>query len=134
MRLYKSSGPLRYSYNEDYGYRLVLDVDPGVVALSRYLVPKAFKLNPQKYKPHISIVRKEVPGKLEFWGLYESELVEFEYTNIIYSGTVYWWLNAFSKRLEEIRLELGLPVHSLYTVPPEGYLKCYHITIGNIKI
>jgi hypothetical protein len=28
---------------------------------------------------------------------------------------------------------LGLPVSSEYTLPPEGFVKCFHMTIGNFK-
>ena len=95
--------------------------------------PKWIKTNPQAYPAHISVVRKEIPPNLEYWGVYEGAPVEFLYTHTVYNGKVYWWLNAFSNRLEEIRVELGLPVHSEYTLPPEGFTKCFHLTIGNSK-
>lgn len=131
--LHKSKGPLRYSLTENAGYKLIVEVDPGISSLYRALVPKYIELNPQRYAPHISVVRREVPPNLEAWGKYEGELVDFEYTSHIYNGKVYWWLNAFSERLEAIRVELGLPVSSEYTRPPDGYMKCFHITIGNQK-
>lgn len=133
MQLFKSSGPLRYRIGQDGGYSLRVEVDQGISDFYRSLIPKWIKTNSQMYPAHISVVRKEVPVNLEFWGKHEGEEVEFVYSNEIHHGTVYWWLNAFSKRLEEVRIELGLPVSSQYTRPPDSWIKCFHITIGNMK-
>jgi len=132
--LFESVGVLRYSIKEDYGYRLVVEIDPEIVNYYRALIPP-WKGKParQMYAPHISVVRNEVPINLDAWGKYEGEQVPFLYSNHIYHGTVYWWLNAFCTRLEAIRVELGLPVSSQYTMPPEGFVKCFHLTIGNMK-
>jgi hypothetical protein len=97
------------------------------------MLPKSISTNRQLYKAHISVVRKEVPHNMDVWGKYEGQEIDFKYDNVIYSGNGYYWLNAFSVKLEEIRLELGLPVESLYTMPPDGFRKCFHITIGNKK-
>ena len=132
--LHKSKGTLRYSYHEgDVGFKLILEVDPGITSFYCSLIPKHITLNPQRYAAHISVVRKEQSVNMNYWGLYEGQQVEFEYETYIYHGKVYWWLNAFSTRLEEIRLELGLPVTSEYTRPPDGFVKCFHITLGNTK-
>lgn len=128
MALFKSIGKLHYGET-----KLIVEADQ---ELSRYyfaLVPKSAKLNPQRYGAHISVVRNEVPTKLEFWKKYEGELIEFYYEPYVHNGEVYYWLNTFSNRLEEIRLELGLPISSEYTRPPGGFFKCFHMTIGNIK-
>ena len=130
--LYKSTGILRYSIGNT-GYNLIVGVCPDISYYYRSLVPKSIILNPQKYKPHISVVRKETPINLDFWGKYHNKTIEFEYSNYIYNGEVYYWLNAFSTKLEDIRLELGLPVSSPYTRPPGEYKKCFHCTIGNLK-
>lgn len=131
--LHKSNGLLRYNDTKNAGPRLVLEVDPGIVAFYRSLIPKYIIINPQKYTPHISVVRHEYSINMEYWGKYENEQIEFEYSNYVHNGTVYWWLNAFSARLEEIRVELGLYIHDKFTQPPEGYLKTFHITLGNTK-
>lgn len=132
--LYESSGPLRYSQG-NFGYRLVVDVDKELAEYYRSLIPKWISTNKQMYPPHITVVRcyKELPVNLKPWGKYEGEIINFQYENIVHSGKVYFWLNVFCKRLEVVRAELGLPVTSEYTRPPEGYLKCFHCTIGNIK-
>lgn len=132
MRLYSSIGRLKYDVGE-FGYKLILEVDPELVNYYRSLVPKWIKINRQMYAPHISVVRKEIPPNLNEWGKHEGREVEFAYANIVYNGTIYYWLNAFSGRLEKIRQELGLPVTSEYTRPPDGWIKCFHITIGNRK-
>ena len=132
--LYKSKGILRYSIGHT-GHNLVVAICPDISYLYRSLLPKAISidLNLQKYKPHISVVRKEMPLNLNVWGKYHNHKVDFEYSNYIYNGEVYYWLNAFSTELENIRLELGLPVSSQYTRPPGNYVKAFHITIGNLK-
>ena len=131
--LYNSSGILKYSNNG--GYSLVLEADKELARYYRSFIPKSHYINTPKYSPHITIVRfgKEVPTNLESWGKYDNEEIEFCYSNIIGIGTIYYWLNCFSKRLEEIRAELGLPVDSLFTKPPEGFIKCFHMTIANDK-
>lgn len=113
--------------------KLVALIDPEITRYYRALLPKSVVLNPQRYASHISIVRKEVPPKMEHWGKYQGEEVEFAYDGYVFAGTPYWWINVYSSRLEDIRVELGLPNSSQYTRPPEGYSKCFHSTIGNSK-
>ena len=129
-RLLTSVGTLRYSENP---YKLIVEVDPEIVRYYRALLPKYIHTNPQAYAPHISVVRNEVPVHLEHWGKYEGQPLEFTYEGYVYSGQVYIWLNAFSTRLEEIRTELGLPVSTEYTRPPDTFIKVFHITLGNRK-
>lgn len=131
--LYKSKGTLRYSHAGDAGFKLILEIDPGIAYFYRSMIPKYIKLNPQRYAPHISVVRHEHDLNMKYWGLYEGQEIEFEYSNYIHNGQIYWWINAFSIPLEEIRTELGLYVHDKYTQPPDGFAKCFHITLGNIK-
>lgn len=128
-----STGVLRYSYAEDYGYKLVLNIDQQISEYYRSLLPKWIKSNRQLYPAHVSIVRKEVPTNLGYWGRYEGEEVEFSYTHEIFFSEVYCWLNVFCNRLELIRMELGLPISSPFTRPPAGFLKCFHTTIANFK-
>ena len=132
MRLFKSSGPLRYSIQEGYGYRLVVDVDPGIHELARALIPKAARVQRPMYPPHISVVRKQVPTRLEHWGRHEGREVEFEYCTRVFNDHTYWWLRVFCKELEDVRVELGLEPHSSWTVAPDGR-RCFHTTVGNTK-
>lgn len=134
LTLHKTTGFLRYSIGNT-GHNLIVEVCPDISYYYRSLIPKAIStdLNGQRYLPHISVVRKETPINLDVWNKYQGKSLEFEYTNEIYSGEIYYWLNAFSTELEEIRAELGLPVTSPYTRPPGEYKKCFHITIANQK-
>jgi hypothetical protein len=125
--LFKSQGKLHYE-----GSKLIVEVNPEITTYYRALVPKYINLNPQKYAAHISVVRKE-PVDSPHWGKYEGEMVTFHYENIVHHGQVYYWLDAFSNRLEDIRVELGLSVSSEYTRPPDLFEKVFHITIGNLK-
>jgi len=129
----KSVGILKYESAKAYDYKLALYIDPEIAKYYRTLIPKWLKSNPQMFPSHISIVRNEIPPNLEFWGKYEGEKLDFEYEPIVKFGKVYCWLDCFCSRLEEIRLELGLPVDSPYTLPPEGGRMCFHITLGNYK-
>lgn len=130
--LYTSKGTLRYEKRGD-AYKLIVEVDQGISDYYRSLIPKWIAVQPQMYPAHVSVVRKETPINVEYWGRYEGEEIAFVYENIVRSGKVYFWLNVFCKRLEVVRLELGLPVRSEYTIPPEGFTKCFHCTIGNQK-
>lgn len=131
--MFSSVGKLKYEKGNVYQYKLALYIDREISRYYRSLIPKWIKPNSQMYPPHVSVVRNEVPLNLDAWGKYENEPIKFYYENIVRFGKVYCWLNVFCKRLEDIRLELGLPVDSQYTLPPEGYVKCFHSTIGNFK-
>jgi hypothetical protein len=129
MTLFTSTGVLRYGSSN-----VVLDIDQAISDYYRSLMPKWIKTNKQMYPAHISVVRKEpVIPKMEYWGKHGGEEIEFSYSNVVRNGTVYYWIDAWSKRLEEVRLELGLTVDSPYTRPPDGMLETFHITIGNTK-
>lgn len=126
--LHKSTGILKY-----YPNKLIVEIDQEISNYYRKLIPKWIKTNKQMYQAHISVVRNEIPPNMQYWDKYEGNEIEFYYENIVRFGTVYCWLNVFSTRLEEIRIELGLPVSSMYTLPPEGFTKCFHATLGNFK-
>lgn len=131
--LYPSSGALHYNHIDGYGYKLVVEVNSAIVDLARALVPKWIELNSTRYAPHISVVRRETPTNLTMWGKYEGEQVPFEYSPEIHYDNTYFWLRVFSKRLVEIRVELGLPPSRLgVTCPPDGEA-VFHVTVGNRK-
>lgn len=134
MKLHESKGVLQYR-KEGNSYGVVVRADQGISDFYRSLIPKYFACNRQKYPAHITVVRihRERPQNMKFWGLYDGLEIDFFYSSYIHEGSVYWWLNAFSTKLETIRQELGLPVTSQYTRPPDGYNKCFHLTIGNKK-
>lgn len=132
QNLLSAIGTLSYSYSLSYGYKLIVNVDPEIVSVLRRLAPKYLRLNPQKYAPHISVVRKEIPGNLDEWGKYEGQPVEFNYSTFVYNDETYYWIRAYSDRLKEIRVGLGCRSWSELTRPPSGE-DCFHITIGNTK-
>jgi len=130
--LHSSIGTLRYS---ERSFWMVVDIDQGIMDFYRALIPKAIKTNRPLYPAHISVVRKETPTKTEFWLKRQGEKVEFQYSPIIHFGEIYAWLNVYCIRLEEIRQELGLPLHRWADNPPApGFNQCFHITLGNFKI
>ena len=128
MKLFTSQGKLRYSEN-----KLIVEVDKELSRFYFSMIPKYHKVRTQMYAPHISVVRKETPPQTVYWGMHEGEIIDFMYEPWIYNDETYWWLNTFSTRLEDIRFELGLPVSSPYTLPPSGFVKCFHCTLGNTK-
>lgn len=131
--LYKSTGVLNYTM--DGGYRLAVEVDQQLADYYRALIPPWKPVNRPRWGAHITVVRpeKEQPVNLEPWGKYHGEPVQFLYEPSVHEGKIYYWLNIWCSRLEEIRTELGLPVISEFTLPPEGFIKCFHCTIGNCK-
>lgn len=128
--MFYSYGTIRYFKN-----KLIVEVDKELAEYYRALVPKAVALNHQRYPPHISVVRNEKPFAeyMKYWGMYDDHQIRFQYSHYVYNDETYYWLNAFSTRLEDIRVELGLQASSIYTRPPSGFQRCFHITIGNIK-
>lgn len=131
--LFESEGTLQYSVEPQVGFKLIVSVPQQLSNYYFSLIPSYKNVNRQFYPAHISVVRKETPTNLEAWGKHHNQRIKFLYENWIYSGTVYYWLNCFSQELEDIRLELGLPVSSQYTLPPAGFVKCFHMTLANTK-
>lgn len=131
--MFSSIGRLVYSS----GYRLIVECDSGVADFYRSLIPRYYDWQKPRWAAHITVVRaeKEKPVHLEYWGRYHNQEIEWFYDPTIRMGKIYFWLNTFCKRLEEIRLELGLPLVSSYTRPPDSpFAKCFHMTIANYKL
>lgn len=129
----KSTGTLHYSIEPDVGHKLVATLDdPFITVLARHLVPRYLNVKPQRWPPHISVIRKQTPVNLEAWGKYEGERVEFEYDDFIYNDETYFWYRAYCQRLIEIRNELGLEDYSWAARGPDNF-PSFHITIGNTK-
>lgn len=128
MKRFTSSGPLRYFG----GFKLIVEVDPGIVKLARALVPKSVRLQRTRYEPHITVVRNEVVPKPGKWTLNEGIITTFEYEPYVHDDGTYYWLRVFCPRLSDIRTELGLPPSSEWSRGPDGF-ESFHITIGNVK-
>lgn len=128
---YPSFGALHFSLT-DGTYKLIVDVDKEIVALARALSP--IKLNSTRYPPHISVIRHETPlVNLDSWGANEGVIVQFSYSPEVHDDGKYYWLNALSQDLINVRAEYGLPASSLKSRPPDG-TETFHITIGNTKV
>jgi hypothetical protein len=118
--MFESSGILKYSIQEGYGYRAVLEIDQDIVDYYYSLVPKYVYLKRSLYPAHISVVRKEIPLK---WLIREGHEVTFTYYPVVYNDGKYWWLDVKSEGLNILREELGLCQRDTF-----------HITVGNTKI
>lgn len=128
---HRSMGKLHYS-NEGDKYKLIVEVDPEITAFYRAMVPKSVNLKPQRWPPHITVVRNEIPPNLSEWGKHHGSHVVFKYNRVIQNDSVYYWLDVYSDVLTEVRLELGLPASSKWTRPPSDF-DCFHSTIGNTR-
>ncbi len=131
-KMFSSTGTL--SYGE--GYKLVVSCDQELADYYRSLIPKYYDVQRGRYPAHVTVVRtgKEMPIILENWGKYQGEEIDFLYDPTMRMGEIYFWLNIWCKRLEEIRVELGLSNRSMYTLPPDcPFAKCFHMTVANCK-
>lgn len=120
----KSTGKLIYGSE----FKITLTVDPEIVNYYFSLIPKCKYANKQKHKPHITVVRshRENIKNFEFWSKYTNEVIDFYYCGKIEFSSPYFYINVDSKRLCEIREELGL-------TPYRFSDSKFHITIANIK-
>jgi len=120
-------------YDDDEGHRVILRVSQSLADYYRSFIPKCERVIKPRWAAHATVIRPgfEVPPKISYWGDYEGEVVEFLYDSYQLNGYGYYWVNIWSKRLEEIRTELGLTNVSKYALRPPGYDKTFHITIGN---
>lgn len=128
--MFKSHGILQYDPKADASkysaWWCKLDVHPSIVRYYQAWIEKThgYTVNTPIWKAHITVIRGETPAKPWFWKKYQGEKVEFEYSPDLKSSPLYFWLTAYSPRLEEIRTELGMKPQP--RVP-------FHITIGNVK-
>lgn len=132
--LFKCFGYLQYNkMNSDLGVSLIVPQD--LSDYYRTLIPKYKKVVRQKYHAHITVVRiyGEHPTNLDFWEVHANKRFSFYYSNTIHESTNYYWLNCFSKDLENVRQELGLRNDFIPHPAPDGFKKYFHITIGNKK-
>ena len=121
--MFRSRGTLRY-----YESWAVVYIDPEIAKYYRSQLPQSLEFNVPKYPPHITVVRKdrEIVLDQSLWNAYGGEVVEFTYEHTVCSDDKYFWLKAYSKRIEEIRIELGLPrIRNGFTE--------FHVTIANTK-
>lgn len=125
---YKSKGIIRYEGDTNDHFKVIVEVDPEITRLARFLIPKYLPWNYPKYAPHISVVRKEIPPLRQNWGLYSDQWVDFEYDPEVSSDETYYWLRVFAPALSDLRVGLGLPPSRS---PKKDAL--FHITVANRK-
>lgn len=123
--MHTSTGVLNYGP----GIRIIVSIDQGIADYYRSLIPKYYYVQPQKYRAHITVVRtnKETPTKFTAWGKHRDQKIAFQYDPYINCDGKYWFLDATSEQIGDIREELGLP---RFRFSDRG---CYHISIGNCK-
>lgn len=132
-RMHQALGKLRYSCVENGTSKLIVEVERDIAFLAKALAPKHLCLNGQRYPPHISVIRNEKVHDHLKWALYEGMTVSYEYGSFVFNDARFYWLRARSDALVEIRLELGLRAHSMFSMPPDGS-RWFHITIGNTRV
>jgi hypothetical protein len=128
-------GKGKLHYNDEDGFRLVANVGQELSDYYRSLIPSYCRAKKPGWPAHITVVRpeKEIPPLIRYWDNYEGEEIELIYDSYILEGNGYYWLNCWSKRLETIRTELGLPNISKYSLMPTEFCKTFHITIGKYE-
>ena len=131
MRI-QSEGIISYRIGDDKLFRVVVLVEKDIVALARSLVPKYIRLSPQKYDPHVTVLRESAIPRASKWLAHQGKLAPFAYDPEIQVGDVYFWLNVYSSYLEELRVELGLERIGPGARPPDESDN-FHTTIGNRK-
>ena len=109
------------------GWMATVELDRELGRYYHSLIPKYLDAKPQAHGTHCTLVRlgRESPC-LTDWLYRDGERVELRYLPLIHYRAPYFYLEAFSPEMGEIRLRLGLPEYR------EGF-SCYHITIANTK-
>jgi hypothetical protein len=133
--MYESTGTIQYRICDETGNRsVVLWIDEQIVKYYRSFLDRRVFTKLQKYKAHISIVRKDTIEDLSNWGKYEGQTFKFYYDGIIKNGIEYYWIDAYSLDLEKVRSSLGLAFKSYPgRIPVTGFNTIFHFSIGNIK-
>lgn len=143
--MFKAKGRIQYDIKNPHStftfWNAALIVPSSIIRYYQYWVRRELKirLNTPLWKAHVTVMRQEKPKQNTYlWKKYEGKEISFEYSCEMKNGHVsredpisgeniefdYFWLPAYSKDLEEIRMELGL--RATPRVP-------FHITVGNTK-
>ncbi|NJK77220.1 MAG: hypothetical protein HC942_28845 [Microcoleus sp. SU_5_6] len=121
-----AKGTLKYfplkGESNDAGW-LILECDRDLSLYYCWFVQKhlGLRLQHPKFGSHISVVRGEVVKNICRWNAYQSQTIDFYYSNEIKTNIRYWWLTVCSPCLMSVRQELGLDVRPEYD---------FHVTIG----
>jgi hypothetical protein len=120
----QSTGVIKY-HNATW---ITCEISPDFGDYYRSWIPSGIIYNKPRYDPHITVLRAEYEPvqDMTHWGEHEGEAVSFEYDPDFNIDGMFIMLDVYSDRLEEIRMELGLP-HT------DNCFLNFHITIGNRK-
>lgn len=126
-----SSGTVHYDTSDrDW---VTVNVDQQLADYCFALIPKYYRVVRPRWKAHVTVVRPEdfpENPNMQHWGKHEGEQVNFVYDPTILYEKGFWWFNLWCVTMEDIRRELGLSTKSRITIPPPGYSKAFHCTIG----
>ena len=142
MQLLKGTGVLTYDphrpgLKSKTDWWIVVNTDSEICRYYRWWVYRRYMLELQKpsWGAHVSVLRGGKPAgdKMHLWKKYQGEKIEFEYEPIIrHSGDttrgdrpdVFWFVDVWSDRMNEIRAELGFT--NVFRDQPIKY----HLTVG----
>jgi hypothetical protein len=127
--MFSGSGIIHYDVSD--GRRVTVSIEQSIADYYYSLIPKYYRALKPRYKAHVTVVSPidEILNQ-EKWGIREGQIANFIYDPTILYENGYWWFNLWSIEMESIRKELGLSLKSRITIPPEGYSKCFHCTLG----
>ena len=105
---------------------MILKTDEGIIEYYQHWLKKHYDVGFERtvWGSHISVVRGQEPPNKAAWAKYKNEKIQFTYSNRVYRAHWFFCIDAYSPRLEEIRVELGLkpqPKHGL------------HLTVGRMQ-
>ena len=127
--MFKSSGVINYDKSD--GDRVTVNVEQSIGDYYYALIPKHYRVIKPRYKAHVTVVSPIDPIiHWDKWRIRDGQIANFVYDPTILYDKGYWWFNLWSIEMEDIRKELGLSIISRVTIPPLGYLKCFHCTLG----
>lgn len=127
---FNSVGVLHYENIRDIvSLRLLVSQD--LMRYYHHMIPRSEWVRLPGYRAHLTVVRKRYPEHPELWGKHEGRHIPFIYTNKIDCNHAYCWIDAYSRTLEEILDELGLPGYGKQYVTSKGvYNRRFHVTVG----
>ena len=131
MKFHESKATIKYGPD----LQIVALIDEAICQYYRALIPKYYYPRPPMHKPHITVVRlkKEMPINLEFWNKYEGKEISFSYSPLVNFSGKYFWLDAQSQEIGDIREELGMSRYRDDGIYQGKVYNSYHITIANVK-
>jgi hypothetical protein len=131
--MFASSGVIHYDTSD--GNRVTVSVDKAIGEYYYALIPKYYRVLKPRWNPHVTVVSPvdEIVHP-EAWGLREGQIANFVYNHEVFYEKGFWWFNLWSLEMEQVRRDLGMTLKSRITIPPEGYSKAFHCTVGKTWI